>query len=280
VAWSELAWSWTALAGEWLSGVPAQQAYAKARAAADTALALAPDLADAHLARAWLRLSDFDSRGAQVEARRALELAPNYGRAKFYLADELATSGQLTQAVELARQALVTDPLHANWYSGLGAYLLGLHRLDEAEVAVRKAIELQPSAEGYRANLVGIAIQRGDARAAMAAAKGEPSGLSRDLVLALAQQVGGDRAAAAAALRFLIDKHANDQAYGIAEIYALRKDPDKMFEWLERAWSNRDSGILSLLYDPLILRYKNDPRLAAFCRKVGFPTPAEAEPRT
>jgi TolB-like protein/Tfp pilus assembly protein PilF len=274
-AWSELSWAWTGLASGWLSGAPARQAYANARAATDKALAFAPDLAAAHLARAWLLLTaDFDWRGAQTEARRALELAPDYDRAKFYLADELATSGQLNRAIELARQALATDPLHANWYSSLGGYLLGLNRLDEAEAAVRKAIELQPNADGYHATLAAIAIQRGDARSAIAAAQQEPSGASRDFALALAQQVGGDPAAAAAALKLMIDKHADNQAYGIADIYALRKDPDNMFEWLERAWSNRDSGILSLLYDPLILRYKDDPRFSAFCRKVGLPTPS------
>jgi len=47
------------------------------------------------------------------------------------------------------------------------------------------------------------------------------------------------------------------------------------FTWLDRAFSNRDSGISYLLYDPFILRYKDDPRFAAFCRKVGLPTPAE-----
>jgi TolB-like protein/Tfp pilus assembly protein PilF len=280
-AWSELAWAWTGLASEWLSGAPARQAYANARAAADQALALAPDLAAAHLARAWLLLTaDFDWREAQTEARRALELAPDYGRAKFYLADELATSGQLNQAVELARQALATDPLHANWYNGLGGYLLGLNRLDEAEAAVRKAIALQPQAEGYRVTLVQISIQHGDVQAARAAAQQEPPGTYRDIALALAQQVGADRAAAAAALKLLIDKHADDQAYGIADVYALRQDPDKMFEWLERAWSNRDSGVLSLLYDPLVLRYKDDPRFSAFCRKVGLPAPSGAAART
>jgi hypothetical protein len=30
-----------------------------------------------------------------------------------------------------------------------------------------------------------------------------------------------------------------------------------------------------LLYDPFILRYKDDPRFAAFCRKVGLPAPGD-----
>jgi len=55
----------------------------------------------------------------------------------------------------------------------------------------------------------------------------------------------------------------------------LRHNADKTFEWLDRAWTNRDAGIVNLLFDPFILRYKDDPRFSAFCRKVGLPTPAE-----
>jgi hypothetical protein len=43
--------------------------------------------------------------------------------------------------------------------------------------------------------------------------------------------------------------------------------------WLDRALDIRDPGIWLLLNDPFILRYKDDPRFAAFCRKVGLPVP-------
>jgi hypothetical protein len=59
----------------------------------------------------------------------------------------------------------------------------------------------------------------------------------------------------------------------ISEVYALRNDAQRTFEWLDRAGSNRDSDIVYLRYDPFILRYKGDPRFAAFCRKVGLPVP-------
>ena len=87
--------------------------------------------------------------------------------------------------------------------------------------------------------------------------------------------------AADAALRTLIEKHAGVSAYPIAEVYALRNDADKTFHWLDRAWSNRDPGIVYLLYDPFILRYKADPRFAPFCHKVGLPVPGRgrASPR-
>ena len=78
LACSWLSQSWTSLIVEFLDGAPAQQASAKAREAADRALALSPDLAAAHVARAaLLQLVDLDWRGAETEYRRAVALAPN-----------------------------------------------------------------------------------------------------------------------------------------------------------------------------------------------------------
>src|SRR5262249_55517730 len=147
--------------------------------------------------------------------------------------------------------------------------------LDEAERAIRRAIELQPGAASYHYTLATIEIQRGNAEAALAAAQQEPPGSWQDDALALARQIGRDRSAADAALKKLVDKGAGTSAYQIAEVYAVRNDAKETFAWLDRAWSNRDPGIASLLFDPFILRYKDDPRFAAFCKKVGLPTPAE-----
>jgi tetratricopeptide (TPR) repeat protein len=153
---------------------------------------------------------------------------------------------------------------------------LALNRLDEAERAVRRAIELQPSAVSYHQTLTIINIQRGNAQAALAAAQQELPGIWQDSALALARQIGTDRSAADAALKTLIEKTAGVGPFQIAEVYALRNDAKETFEWLDRAWSSRDAGVQGLLYDPFILRYKDDPRFAAFCRKIGLPVPAEA----
>jgi hypothetical protein len=41
----------------------------------------------------------------------------------------------------------------------------------------------------------------------------------------------------------------------------------------------RDAGFDFLLYDPIMLHYKDDPRFSAFCKKVGLPTPDEVKRR-
>jgi TolB-like protein/Tfp pilus assembly protein PilF len=280
LAWSSLSIALSVRADEFLSGADARRGYAEARAAADTALALAPDLSDAHVARGLVLGAEFDWRGSETEFRRALELAPNDGRAKANLGNSLASLGQVQSAVDLLQQAIVDDPLHAEWLNNLGNNLAALGRLDEGERTILKSIELQPNGHNFHTNLAGVRILRGDPGAALAAAEQEPPGEARDLAVALARQIGSDRAGADAALQSVIDRYADRDAYGIAEIYAVRHNADKIFEWLDRAWINRDGGIGSLLSDPLILRYKEDPRFSAFCRKVGLPTPAEVEKRT
>jgi hypothetical protein len=58
---------------------------------------------------------------------------------------------------------------------------------------------------------------------------------------------------------------------------ALRTDADNTFVWLDRALAARDPGVAGLLTDPFILRYRDDPRFAAFCRQAGLPTTTEAK---
>jgi TolB-like protein/Flp pilus assembly protein TadD len=276
LAQSDLSTTWVNLARKFLNGDEAQRAYAQARAAAEAALALEPNLASAHTARGLvLESADYDWKGAEAEYRRAIQLEPNEG-AKAPLAELLAIMGHPDQAAELANQDLTSNPLCASCYHWLSTYLSPLGRLDEAEQAIRKAIELQPEHADFYTHLTVIAIQRGDAKAALAAAQQEiEAGGWKDIALALAQQISGDAVAADAALKKLIDTQSNDAGYQIAQAYALRNDPDEVFEWLDRAWTNRDAGVSQLLYDPFLLRYKDDPRFAAFCRKVRLPTPAE-----
>jgi hypothetical protein len=90
-----------------------------------------------------------------------------------------------------------------------------------------------------------------------------------------ALQISGNRKEADAALEAMIAKYGADAPFAIARLYATRKQPDAMFEWLDRAWAARDAGISGLL-SPHFLAFQHDPRFAAFCKKVGLPVPGEA----
>ncbi len=274
LAHAGLSYALSELAGYYLSGNDALQAYAQARIASTTALRLGPDLALAHGARAWLMVNaDRDFVGAEVEFRRALQLSPSDSDAKADLGMILATLGQVSRAVDMTRESIASDPLHSESHTSLASYLSSLGRLDEARQAILKSIELQPSAGWERVQLAIIEIQRGDAASALAAARQvHDEGGWVEIGNAFAQQVSGNQMQADAALKTLIDTQADISALQIAEVFALRADPDRMFEWLEHAIEIRDPGIGRLWFDPFILRYKHDPRFIAYCEKVGLPS--------
>jgi TolB-like protein/Tfp pilus assembly protein PilF len=275
-AWAALSRAWARLGGAFMGGAAQQQAFTQARRASDRALQLAPDLAAAHSARSYLAYSESDWKGAQAEIQRALQLAPNDGDAKYLYGSVLATLGQCRRAADLVQQALMTNPRNGDWYYAMSQYLACGGRMADAQQALRTAIALQPQGTAYHEWAAILAILRGDAAAALAAAQKETDPGWRRVALALATQIGPDAKAADGALRTLIAQDTGEAPYQIAETYALRRDPDAVFQWLDRAWKQHDPGVSYLLYDPLILRYRDDPRFAAFCHKVGLPTTTDA----
>ena len=225
-----------------------EELIAKARASAKSALDLDPNLADAHLAQGRI-LEDLDFKFAEAEAelRRALELAPQNATVTSNLATPIAVLGRLDEAVALAQQAIALDPLRAASHVVLATYLTALGRYDEAEAALRKAIALQPQAAYNYQYLAVIQILRGNSGAAVELAKQETDPFWRTYALALAHFANGQRAEADAALKKLIDENADDGGSQIASVYALRKETDKMFEWLEHALTTHDAGVAELL---------------------------------
>ena len=247
-----------------------EDATAKARASAKSALALDPNLAEAHLAQALiLELFDFNLAGAEAEYRRALELAPQNPHVLNDLAILTAKLGRLDEAIAFAQRAIALDPLRGTFHFAIAQYLIALGRYDEAETALRRAIELQPQSASNYLGLAIIEILRGNPGAAMELAKRETDSFWRTYALALSQFANGDRVEADAALKKLIEENADESGSQIAEVYALRKEPEKMFEWLEHAWTTHDPGVMQLLYRPFALAYKDDPRFIAFAQKIG-----------
>jgi TolB-like protein/Tfp pilus assembly protein PilF len=277
-AWLGIAVSQHALASNYLVGTERAHAYAQAQAAVETALHLNPALPRAHLVQASLMgARDLNVNRSLVEVRRALELGPNDPAAISAYAANLSALGKNEDAIGQARRALALDPLRAASHSSLASMLYSAGRPDEAKTAIDRALELQPDSMNYKSLKAHMEVMRGDFPAALAIAQAMLPGVLRDCAMAAAVQGGADRAAADAALQALIDQHADTAAYQIAEVYAQRRDADNTFKWLDRARDNADTGILRLLRDPYLLRYRNDPRFAAFARKVGLPTPSDAK---
>jgi hypothetical protein len=92
-------------------------------------------------------------------------------------------------------------------------------------------------------------------------------------------QIASDQEKAAAAVQEFIAANGKDNPYNVAELYGLRKQPDPMFEWLQKARTQHDPQlILNLLSDPFVLPYQHDPRFAALCKQLGLPLPGQVLP--
>jgi len=274
IAYNELAYGWFSSALNYLDGTKAAEAMTNGRAALDRALQLRPDLAAAHAQRAnLLAIEDFDWSGTEAEARRAVELAPNNSAALRSLGIVLGATGRFDQSVQNLLLARDADPLETTTYLWLHGFQLARGHDAEAEQTVRKGMELQPSNGLLRYYLALQQFLEGDRTGAQATAEQTPPGNWRDLLLTLGSQAGDDRAAADAALKKLIEKEAGFSAFQIAEIYALRQQPDAVFQWLERARENHDPGLQFLLGDRAFEAYRTDPRFAVFCKSVNLPPP-------
>jgi TolB-like protein/Tfp pilus assembly protein PilF len=250
---------------------PVAEGYGRASEAVERALALEPDLAEGHARLGWIRMSyRWDFQGAEASFARALELAP--GNAEVLRGAGVLSwiLGRIDEGILLYRRAVEQDPLSAGAYHNLGYALHHANRFAEAEAAYRRSLELAPQRAVTRANLALALLALGRAEEAPAETLREPDEWARLWELAIAHHAQGHRAEANAALRELIEKYGGDSAFQIAEVYGARGEVEEGFEWLERAYAQRDSGLASMKPNAHLTPLHRDPRWSAFLKKMGL----------
>jgi TolB-like protein/Flp pilus assembly protein TadD len=272
LAYAERAEAWTMI-GDLTGQRPT--AYPKARSDAERAVAIAPGLAEARAALGWVRFfGEWKFADGLSELKRAKELSPTNPTANDLLARVIVYLGRIDEAERQAREAVELDPLSVATQFNLARVLFFAGKLDEADAAGRKLTELQPSSSSSHRWQVLVAVQRGDGETALREAQLEPNEGFRSFELALAYHVLGDRKEADAALADLI-AHARDGfAYQIAQVYAVRGEADKAFEWLQISFDDHDGGTLGLAVDPLLRGLHDDPRYKNLLAKLGLPAPS------
>src|SRR5438477_3640045 len=250
LAYAERSEAWT-LSGD-LSG-QGKTAWPKAREDAERAVAIAPMLAEAHSALGWVRsFAEWKFADGLSELKRAQELSPANPTANDLLARVVVYLGKLDEAEQQARHAIELDPLSGSAQNNLARVLWFEGKLDQADAVARKTAELMPAAASSHRWQVLVAIKRGDSETALREAQLEPDQSYRLFLLALAHHLRGDRAAADTALAELIAKSRNIAAYQIAQVYAVRGETNKAFEWLQISFDTHDTGMLGLVIDPLL----------------------------
>jgi TolB-like protein/Flp pilus assembly protein TadD len=260
-------------ADEWLSGAAARKRYEGAVADARQAIALAPELAEGHLALgSALEDGFFDFAHAAAEFTRAMELSPGNARVLQGYGSFAVDMGRMEPGLAAIRQAIVLDPLNTRIHAKLGEAYWAARRYDQAVAAFNDVIALDPQWSRARAWRGFAYYALGDFESARSSCEGQ----SEDapwiwLCLAWVYHKLGRPAEAEAALARHQVKFGDMSAYQFSEIYAQWGDPARSREWLETAMRLRDPGLIWLKTDPFLDPVRKQPWFQAIERELKFP---------
>jgi TolB-like protein/Tfp pilus assembly protein PilF len=257
-------------AGGWL--MPREDAWPRAKAAAQRALELDETLPDANVTMSMVRLDEYDRAGAMKLVTRALELDPGHSAAREIWGLNLILLGRVEEGVSHWQRAVEHDPLSAKRRQNIEFLYAMLGRLEPARKECRVLEDLHPGThlshgcEGYIHERAG----EHDAAVARYLAAGE---LWRES-LARTYALAGRRIEARRLLRELEAKWKRDKSASpiqIAAVYAVLCESDAAFRWLETGRSEIDSQIWSVGIAPAFASLRQDPRFRDLKRSIGLP---------
>ena len=262
-----------AYAGEDVTPTAMREGNDKAQADARQAIALAPDLAQGHLALAIVsETGTLDFVQANEAYERALALAPGNAEVLRDSGEFAANMGHFDVGMAATRRAVVLDPLARQSHSLLGFTLYLARRYKEAAAAYAEVISLAPEFEqsyGFR----GLAYYGlGDLQSARASCATEPDYYVSQQCLAVIYDKLGRHADAEAELAKIKAAGGDSGAFQYATIYAQWGNRAKALEWLETALRLRDPGLINVRTDPLLDPLRKEPRFKAIERELKFPS--------
>ena len=242
----------------------------KAQVDARKANALAPDLADGHLALANFYAGSLELAVAIQEYERGLALAPGNARILKDYGAFATIIGRTDAGLAAAHRLLVLDPLNLTNQFGLGVSLVFARRYGEAVKAFADAKALTP--EDVSVNMwLGISYyMSGDFQSARVACEGAGD-VNGSWCLAMIYDKLGRHAEAETMLEKVRAIAGDRLAEGYADIYAQWGDTARALDWLEMAMRNRDPYLaytkVNFFFDPL----RKEPRFRAVERALKFP---------
>jgi adenylate cyclase len=258
--------------------MPEREAITKEKEFAEKALALDPDLAEAHMSLALALVAGFDWRNGLKEFDRALELNPNLAFAYELQAWTVNGLGRFDEALAKTRKAVELDPLNPFFQMSLSFYLYWARKYDDSIEQARKTLEMDPNSTITHV-LLGLSfLKKGDTAGAIAEfqkSKVPDPGAWYQGYLGYAYAISGDRAKAEQALRELEDlaKQQYVSPTAFATIYLGLGEKEKTLDWLQKAYEQQDSACWYLKIDQIYDSVRNEPRFQALVQKIFRETP-------
>jgi serine/threonine-protein kinase len=272
-AWSGLADAYTAIAtfGYDRPGV----AYGKAKQSAVRALSLDSTLAEARVSLGHVMfVHEYDWDASERELLRAIRQDPGYALARIVYSVRLMSDGRERDAIAQLDTARATDPLRPAIGALLGRAYVQARRPDEAIVALRDAIDLNPQADlAWQQLGHAYLLKQQPAEAIEALQRAAAlSGIRDSAHLAYAFAVTGQRDSALRIVRDLVESSRTRYVtpFHIAMAYAGLGDADSAFLWLERSYEERGSFLNGVAATEAFEPLHGDPRWARLLERMGL----------
>jgi TolB-like protein/DNA-binding winged helix-turn-helix (wHTH) protein/Flp pilus assembly protein TadD len=259
----------------------------QAKAAALKALELDPSLAEAHAALGMeLSHYEFDFPGAQKEFLKAIELNPNSAYAHlFYSNCYLLPMGRTAEAIVENQKALALDPLSLPISNFMGMTYMFAGDYEKSYQQFQRTIAMDPTfplAHQYFAFLLTMmdrypeAIEENEKGELLTGASPESAAAEAATMRKAFHDDGKNgfwqKTLAQTLATLKQPKGAPMSPGNVAAIYALAGEKDQAFDWLDRAYRERDGMVIALLKcDPSFKNLRGDPRFNDLLRRMGLP---------
>ena len=243
--------SLTAIANQYGEVGQLAEYYDAAITSARRAIAIAPDLADAHSTLGFtLFQGQLDARAARDPFERSRELGAGEATVMARYAQYSARIGRERAAAESIKRALTLDPLNPLIHRAAGSIEYAAHRYAESIPPARKALSMNPKLSRANAAIGDALLMLGRAEEARTAYAVEPVEDFRLTGAAIVEHKLGHAAAARAAKQELVENLGDRVLYQQAQILAQWGERDAALSRLEQARRIGDSGLIYLRNDP------------------------------
>ena len=254
---------------------PPREAMPLARAAAERALEIDPELSEAHASLGNVLYFQWDCAGAERALRRAIELNPHYATAHNRHAQLLVSLERFAEAEAAVRRAQELDPLSPMVTTAVAGPYLYAGRFEEAVAQYRKALELDPDFIPALFSAANALAQLGRFEEALASSRRavEVSGRHPLIVAGHAGVLAtaGREAEARRELDDLLASGAPVLPYSLATVYARLGDAERTLACLEEAFAERNTHLNDLNVELEFAPFRDDPRFRDLARRVGLP---------
>lgn len=260
-----------------------RDAYPKAREAALRAIAIYPEIPEAHayLADAELTIN-YNWQGAQQEIEKALELNANDPFAHQWRGVLLSAEGKIDQALAESRRAVELDPLVPGYLDQYGVMLMRAGRLEEAEKQFKAALQLDPALAETHEQLVELYHNEkryddaiGEWGTVLWLLGQRDAAVKIKNTYARSGYEAARRQALTEHLAYLseVSKRRYVSPYAFATLNAKLGNREQTLAWLEKAYDERDVCIFGIRWqrDCCFSFVRNDPRYLAILEKIHFP---------